>query len=199
MLLVDRSGSMIQAMGTGTRWDVLSASIGALLQTSSGFWIGLEYFPHGAAATWCSASVYDSYIDLAMLPGSVSSNITAWMSGVTPNGGSPSPAALEGTIGYLRSAPGPSANARRAVLLTLDGEPNVCAPDDTITALAQAAAKGMNGSPPVLTYTIAVGETVPGIDQVAAAGGTGQSYTALTAADLDAALLDVRTKLLACP
>jgi hypothetical protein len=58
------------------------------------------------------------------------------------------------------------------IVLATDGEPNDCSSD--VAAVSAIAASGLSGSPRIETYVIGIGN-IAGLNQIAAAGGTGQA------------------------
>ncbi len=87
-----------------------------------------------------------------------------------PQGGTPSTAALKGALEYAGKWAGEHPDHVVAVVLATDGDPAACSSNTnaTVAAAAQAANQAV---PSVKTFVIGVGN-LPGLNQVAAAGGT---------------------------
>src|SRR5258708_234504 len=102
----------------------------------------------------CAAQDYQTpAVAIALLPG-VAPAVTASLAARSPQGNTPTSAALQGAVdeaaAYARANPG----HRVVAVLATDGIPDECAP--TVTAVAQIAAAGLAGTPSVKTFAIGV-------------------------------------------
>ncbi|HEY3594129.1 MAG TPA: VWA domain-containing protein, partial [Polyangiaceae bacterium] len=91
-----------------------------------------------------------------------------------PNGNTPTTPALQGAIDFARSQIMANPSRDVAVVLTSDGVPNGC--NSTVATAAAAAMAGVAGTPSIKTYVIGVGPSLANLNQIAAAGGTGQAF-----------------------
>jgi hypothetical protein len=118
-------------------------------------------------------------VAVAPLPG-VAAAVVSSMAAHTPEGNTPTAAALEGAIqeasAYALANPGHTVVA----VLATDGIPDECMP--TVGTIANIAAAGLAAAPSVKTFTIGVftpqdvSSGTAALDSIAAAGGTGQAF-----------------------
>jgi hypothetical protein len=117
-----------------------------------------------------------------------STAIAGALSGVNPEGGTPTHTALQSTLSYYQSIPVNAAG--RYVLLATDGEPNCLAPNgdpsinESIAAVAALKAAG------IPTFVVGFGDGVNAgtLQAMALAGGQSQYYAADSPAQLQLAL-----------
>jgi len=128
----------------------------------------------------CAANDYATpAVPIATLPG-VYPDLGAAIAGRSPQGATPTSAALSGAIDY--AATYATANPGHVVVAVLatDGLPTECDPTDA-DGIAQIAAQGLAGPPAIKTFVIGI---ISGNDQgaqnllndVAASGGTEQAF-----------------------
>ena len=201
LILADRSGSMTTPIAGGTRWTELKSALLSFVQDSqtTGLFVGLQYFPLLNNSTSCIASDYSTLaVPFGPLPGPTSTGLVNSLTPTQATGLSLIVPALNGGIAATSTFPDPGASAKRAVVLLTDGSPNQCGVASDLIAAAQA---GMANTPAVSTYVVQINtQDPPGFwNQVATAGGTGTAYDTGTTgqAAILAALVDIRTKLLA--
>ncbi len=228
-IMMDRSGSMGQATAAGPSvWDATKQAITDFVNSpdSSGIGVGIQFFPPSAGSmpacgpftpppcpVGCMAfgpfCVPDSggscnlndYLPPAVgiqpLPGVAPQIVTA-LNGQSPGGGTPTlPAmqsAAQASTVYAQQNPG----RKLIIVLATDGNPNDC--NSTIPAVANVAAAAAMGAPPVNTFVIGIGN-IMGLDQIAAAGGTGQALVvnpATAGQDFLDAMNKIRGQALTC-
>ncbi len=157
----------------------------------------------------CVAANYGTpAVPIADLPGAATA-INAALAARIPNGQTPTLAALTGAIDAARAHANANAGRVVSVVLSTDGIPftnGTC--DDAVASITAAAAAGVNGSPSIKTFVIGVlspsdvAQGTPTLNQIAAAGGTGQATilgtSATTVTDFIAALQKVRGASLPC-
>ncbi len=226
LLVLDRSGSMEfsiaedcccvascpnstgMQMCAGTtscpeRWPALSSGINATItQAASGINWGLKLFPSEQQQqtrgrqndTGCGVS---TGADVPITSTSASAVETA-IAAVTPDGGTPTAAAITAATAYLKTLTDQNS---RAILLATDGDPNCAAgasdsnaSDVTGTTAAIAAALSAGFK----VYVIGIGPDVGNLDDFAQAGGTGQYYPAGSATDLASALATIGKAVASC-
>lgn len=212
MLVLDRSGSMSSAFGSGTRWSTLTSALEVTLpSTNESMALGLTMFP-AAGAGECRAPLAP---ELSPSTGQVSALLSALRS-TTLVGGTPTVDALDvAAAGFTSTKP-------RAMVLATDGLPNCNATlnpgscacpsgtsctsqrciDDART-LDRLSAHANDGIP---TWVIGIGADVTGtalLDAMAVSGGRPSSgaqryVSALSASELQLAFATIRDELSAC-
>jgi hypothetical protein len=120
--------------------------------------------------------------------------------GHTPDGATPTSAALDGATKWAARYVHEHHHAEQAiVLLVTDGEPTTCNTDPA--AINSIASKAYSGAG-VLTFAVGLaGSNQATMDAIAQAGGTGQAFmigNGMAAHDLLAALEQIRTNAVAC-
>ena len=223
--MVDTTGSMMCPTGpdgarcsmppsppvTGaTRWSEVKKALDAFVQSSAnaGIGVGVGFFPRAATddgdqpgAVACKASDYVSPArEIALLPGAAD-DIVASIDSQEPSGSTPTLASLQGAIQYATTRAAADPDRRIAIVYATDGIPQGCDASNTIANSAIAARQAATFSPGVVTYVLGVGPKLNSLDEIAAAGGTGQAYlvdSANVADDLANALANIRTRSLAC-
>ena len=185
------------------RWPALSSGINATItQAASGINWGLKLFPSEQQQqtrgrqnnTGCGVS---TGADVAITSTSASAVETA-IAAVTPDGGTPTAAAITAATAYLKTLTDQNS---RAILLATDGDPNCAAgasdsnaSDVTGTTAAIAAALSAGFK----VYVIGIGPDVGNLDDFAQAGGTGKYYPAGSATDLASALATIGKAVASC-
>lgn len=157
----------------------------------------------------CNAADYSAPIaPIAALPGAATA-VNAALAARIPNGPTPTLAALTGAITAAKAQANANPGHVVSVVLSTDGLPGTggqC--DDAIASITAAATAGVNGTPSIKTFVIGVmapsevTQATPTLNQIAAAGGTGQATvlgaSATTVTDFIAALQKVRGASLPC-
>jgi hypothetical protein len=110
-------------------------------------------------------------VEIAELPAAARPIVDALVA-VSPDGGTPTYAALEGALEYARAWQGRTGR-KVAVALATDGEPTNCGDNNvqSVSRLARAAA-----AQGLLTFVIGVGPQLEALNAIAAAGGTGRAH-----------------------
>jgi hypothetical protein len=182
VIMMDRSGSMIESVPGGVKWDLLVSALRSFVESpdSRGIGVGLQYFGLGTVGVLglgmitCVAADYASPgVPVSVLPAAAPA-IVASLTAQMPSGGTPTVPALQGAIQYARSWAGQHPTHKVIVVLATDGDPNDCS--STVAGVVAAANDGAMGSPGIPTYVIGVGSLLTNLDQVAAAGGTGKAF-----------------------
>ena len=203
-IMFDMSGSML-----GPKWSQSTAALQAFFMDpqSAGLRLALRFFPDDGCDTSCNVSACAlpkvPLGELTALSAPTDTQEDALINafvGVTPQGGTPMSAALDGGLqwatGYLNGHPGEKAG----VLLVTDGDPSDCNTTQSYLSGAAASAYGSHGA---LTFAIGLeGSNESLMNAIAAAGGTGQGYyigpNADVQTELVAALDEIRDATLAC-
>jgi hypothetical protein len=205
VVLLDRSGSMGDGVnGDPTlKWDpVTSAMEGFFADPQSlGMSASLTFFP--APNDICNPSVYYPLTSnpntVLMRPLPDSSTFQQAIAANTPSGSTPTRPAILGAIDYAKDTRAANPGSRSAIVLVTDGDPDVC--DSSVNDVALPIAQVASTIP---TYVIGVGSSIPSLNQLAQAGGTGQpTFVAVgnpmqTASDFQQALEAIRGLVLTC-
>jgi hypothetical protein len=227
-VLQDGSGTMANPLANGTdRLGACRAAIDDFVAdpASSGIGVGLGF--HGLqlpskpcntnldcnAGYTCVNGACDEVIDdcsvadyakpivpIVPLPGNAAS-IQAALGQRQADGFSTPPQALEGALSYAKSFAQANPSHTVSLVYVADGLPNMCTNIADQSELVGIAQKYAQGSPPVLTYMVAVSTDVPKAqwDTIAAAGGTGSAFVVQSAADMANALASIRHAAKKCP
>ncbi len=206
-----------QSPGAQAQWGAVSSGLAAFIGDSSvAQWldVGMQYFPLTYPFVFpaptpnpaCDATRY-AIADVPIEPLSVPANTTALLASLANHGSAyglqigleglgadaPLDVALEGATSGARTwAVGGAANHGAIVLMTAgvpsNDSPTVCQTtlDGAVAAARVALSMGFS------TYVIALGGPNGDMDAIAAAGGTGQSYPALSSSDVTVSLLQNR-------
>lgn len=128
----------------------------------------------GASANDCNVAEYATpAVTIATLPG-IAQVIKDTINNTSPSGGTPTSAALDGTIQYTKQWMVANPNAVGVAIFATDGEPSGC--DNNVQNIYNIAAAGFQGAPSVRTYVIGVGTSLTFLNGLAAAGGTNQAF-----------------------
>lgn len=136
----------------------------------------------------CSAADYATpEVAIQTLPG-VKTAIEQSLDAHQPNGGTPTRPALEGALQHAQAWKAMPANADHKVIVVLatDGEPSGCDQND----IGDVVAVAQSGLPDILTFVIGVGSELVALNQVAAAGGTGQALMVDTGGNVEQQFVD---------
>jgi hypothetical protein len=211
VLMYDKSGSMGNPAEGGdpqTKWVPVNAGMKAFFAdgASAGYNASLQFFPApGDLNATCSAPYATPLVSLTPL--SKSAPLVSALEHASPQGGTPTLPALQGALDFAAKTARARPAEKTVVVLVTDGEPGLmvdgkfspgCANND-VDHVAAAAAKALQGSPPISTYVIGVGPSLRKLNAVAGAGGTGQAMMisvanpAETASQLQKALESIRS------
>jgi hypothetical protein len=159
-------------------------------------------FSYCASSDSCAASDYASpAVAMGRLP-DVADAVVASLGAQQPHGGTPTPAALQGTLAAVASYALAHPAHRVATVLATDGVPDEAAslrgpfcagvdPGPSNDALVRLAANAAAARPPILTFAVGVftpdqvDAGVASLAPIAAAGGTDQPFIVETGAALD--------------
>jgi Mg-chelatase subunit ChlD len=188
LMVVDKSGSMAETLGTGeVKWAVMRTALTSIVtEYEGGINFGLLLFPFGSQ---CTAGIVSSQM------GAASTEISTTLTFTIPDGGTPTHTTLQTALQYYNGIP---ENLQgRYVLLATDGQPNcrdmidpnVPTVNETITAINNLRSAN------ILTYVLGFGDAVNNdpttLQAMAEAGGTGNYYACNSPAELQAALDDI--------
>jgi hypothetical protein len=215
--LVDSSGSMAEAVGGGTKWQVVSNALISFLNGSPNMdgAVGIGYFPTGgiSACTMgqpgcvcipytpicvsntggsCTPADYKPAAPLS-LPANTAV-VVGHLRTHQLSGGTPTRPALEGTMPYLEQWASSHPQRKVVLVLATDGEPTGCdrnQPQD----IASVAAKGWTGPHAIRTFVIGVGSSLGALDVVAQAGGTERALLVDTSVNLGAQFTEALEKI----
>jgi hypothetical protein len=191
--LVDRSGSMTCPIGPAgqncnnqlnnrmppDRWSAITNALNAFVTApaSNGIGVGLQFFPLNGGNNNnadCNRANYQiPAVPFALLPGAANAFGIA-LGNTMPNGNTPTTPAMQGALDFAASQKVANPGRDVALVLTSDGIPNGC--NSTVANAAAAAAAALAGPQNIKTYVIGVGPQLQNLNQIAAAGGTGQAF-----------------------
>ncbi len=171
-----------------------------------GLGIGLQYFPLRAQ---CSIDAYAMpAVPFGTLP-DATARLEASLDVQQMPGGTPTVPVLEGTTRYARSWAQNHPGRQTVIVLATDGVPDeTCAAappgglSNSLENVKTVASGAAAASPPIRTFVIGVGKDLVALNQIAAAGGTGQALLVDTQINADIAFLDalntIRNNALGC-
>ena len=213
LVVLDRSGSMTLDIASETlcdpptasctqRWKSILAGMTKVLASSpvSIDW-GLKFFStpgvSGAQGSTPEGCVVKPGVEVPIGKDSASGILQA-ISTATPSYNTPTRAALTTATAYLQTV---SDNRPKYILLATDGEPN-CAlngayptESDTAATLSAIDAALVAG---IEVFVLGVGPSTGNLDQMAARGGTGHYYPALSPESLNSALATIAGIVASC-
>ena len=195
-LVLDRSGSMDTAIGGGqTRYQAMQS---ALVGIPSGVVTQLEtkaYF--GSLLYGCTGNAFDPLATPRALTNAAA--IRTAIGNTTPNGGTPTPEALQKALQDFQATP-PPAGSPPVIVLATDGEPNSCNGGDTKPQSVAAAGAAFAAGIPVYVLAIATGTSTHFQDMAnAGQGGTNVPYYPVSnAAQLAAAFQTIINGVISC-
>ena len=199
MLVIDRSGSMIDLFpgGTTSKWNALRTALNQTLPAvDDTVQLGAVFFPIDGADD-CDVPAIT-----ALAPGRGQADVILTTVSLTePRGATPTSAALRVAFDLLKDRR--TANAARAMVLATDGQPTCTDPDVPLADLRSAVDAG------VPTYVIGIESAfAPGfalvLERMAVAGGRARAdagtgyYSATTPEGLVEAFRDIRDQVAAC-
>jgi uncharacterized protein YegL len=188
-MMLDKSGSMDDDVQGGTKWTVVRNALANFLAQPSlaGVSVGLQYFPLGST---CNANDFATpAVEIAPLPG-VGTAIAQSLVAQSPNGNTPTSAALQGAINHAKAWATAHPDHAVIVILATDGQPTSCDPTDTVTIGSTIAAPAASGTPKILTFVIGVGNLLQNLNDIASAGGTNQAFIVDTNGNVGQQFLD---------
>lgn len=150
-LVLDRSGSMTDPDIAPTRYQAMQA---ALVGVPNGVVTTLEtkaYF--GSILYGCNGTTYSPLSTPRALMNA--SAIRTAIANTTPNGGTPTPQALQTALAEFTATP-PPAGSPPIIVLATDGEPNSCNGGDTKPQSVNAAKAAFAAGIPVFVLAIGV-------------------------------------------
>ena len=198
----DQSGSM----SFDGKWDAANAAMKSFFTSANatGLNASLTFFPkYDVYPQFCSVSDYASPdVGVTALPSPVfgaALDATAPQAG---QGGTPTVAALTGTMGYAQQLQATTAkDATVAVVMVTDGVPEVCSDKGDVGPASLVAAANAATIP---TYVVGVGDDLQNLNEIALAGGTKQAFVvsvgnpAQTQADLTSAVNTIKAAAVSC-
>jgi Mg-chelatase subunit ChlD len=211
-VMLDASGSM-----AGTRWNSVTSALNSYASSAAakGVSMALGAFPHlettaAKCCFWffcwdcstttdsCDAAAYGKFlVPMGALPGNAMAIQTA-LSGLSPNGGTPTKPALEGALNFAKANQAAAPGHKSIVVLATDGEPNDCS--GTVAGTSAVASAGYAAG--IGTYVIGVGPSLTNLDAIAKAGSGGkESYIPVPSGDTTAfidAMKRIQTKAASC-
>jgi hypothetical protein len=112
-------------------------------------------------------------VPIAELPGGANPFLSS-LGMHAPGTNTPTMPAVQGAINYAKAWQIAHPDHVTVVAFATDGDPSQCDIDlDNINAVA---AEGFNGTPSIRTFVIGVGPSLDALDDLAAAGGTGEAF-----------------------
>lgn len=198
----DQSGSMA---GSG-KWTAAGAAMKAFFESpaSKGINASMTLFPkYTAYPAFCAATAYAAPdVAVTALPSTAFGKAIDATAPQPGQGGTPTAAALTGTIGYAQALRGSVAkDATVALVMVTDGIPEVCTDKGDV---GPASAVALTNVSTVPTYIVGVGDSLANLNQIAAAGGTKQAFLVSvgdplkTQTELRAAIQTIQTSALSC-
>jgi hypothetical protein len=207
-IMFDQSLSMsCEVPGGGSRWSAVSMAMEQFVRSPSaaGLGVGIGYFGNvaiGEGQISCEPAVYAiPDAPIAPLPGNAQAIVDS-IGRHGPSSTTPTPAALAGALNHA-IAWRDQVGRPGVVLLVTDGQPNECGPPGvpvTPQHVAEIAAAGLAGAA-MQTYVLGIVSgglecgwdpnppTVPDLDLVAQAGGTGAAFIVDASQDVAAQFL----------
>jgi hypothetical protein len=196
-IMFDQSSSMNDQRpdGSGTWWTAAQAGVTSFVGSSraSGMGVGLQYFPlsgntpgcslKSGIGDCCSPGTYQTpEVDVGLLPANAAA-LTASIQKHQPTAFTPTSAALQGAIDYMKAwAPNHLGRAPVVVLVT-DGFPTECAPQDLSTGvdtqdLVTQVTTAVQTEPKVRTFVVGINlsQGKQNLDRIAKAGGTAKAF-----------------------
>jgi EGF-like domain len=144
-----------------------------------------------APDTSCEPTDYATpEVAIATLPG-VQSDVDTALGATLPEGAAtPSEPAMEGAVSYATTWAQANPEHLVYIVFATDGLPTGCVLANTIQGTSDLAQSAFAGAPPVPTFVIGVGTELTSLDQIAAAGGTGQAYIVDTGGNVTQQFID---------
>ena len=193
-IMMDRSESMNNASGSGTRWDGIQEAVQTFVNdpNAAAIGIGIGFFNLSGGSDVdvdCDISAYAEAVVPIGLPEDVGADIVAAIDAMEPTGLTPTLPALEGAIDYAQQYHSEHAEKDTVVLLVTDGYPTLCMGESPLTELAEAAAAGFTDDPSVRTFVVGLAAGF-NLNSIARSGGTGEAYLIDDDEDVNSAFLN---------
>ena len=182
LVLLDQSGSMTEH---DDRWTPTTNAIKSFVTSpeSAGIGIGLQYFPLGKDDDQkCEDATYAAPdVTIAPLPANAHAMVESIDAhhftqenccDAPEHQGTPTRPAMEGVFAYLREWLAMHPERDAVALLATDGEPSEC-DDNDIEDVSRVMSEAAGATPSIKSYVIGIGDQED-LDELAAAGGTGQ-------------------------
>jgi hypothetical protein len=186
VFIMDHSDSMSQ----DSKWKSCSAALESFFsaKTSVALSASLTWLPYNSGTVKhpvasCTSSDYEApAVPMTLLP---ASSFGTAIAAEALEEGTPTLAALEGSVAYAATVQKAHPGAKVLIVLATDGIPAGCTGNTVATVAAEAASTlSTNG---ILTYVIGVGTETKNLDQIAAGGGTKTAFIVPTGDDAGAA------------
>ena len=198
----DQSGSM----ASNGKWTAAGAAMKSFFESddSKGINASLTLFPkYTSFPLFCDADAYAAAdVGVTALPSGDFGNAIDATAPQPGHGGTPTVAALTGTMGYAQALRGSIASdATVALVMVTDGIPEVCDDKGDVGPASLVAAANASTIP---TYVVGVGDSLANLNQIALSGGTNQAFIVSvgdplqTQTDLAAAIKSIRVSALSC-
>lgn len=200
--VLDISGSM------SSLWSPTRNAINQFFNDplSEGINVALSFYPHPSLGSSCEASYYnppyypDPIPPLAAVPAD-NAGLQTLLAGISTDGMTPMYAALEGSYQVATLWQDTYPGHKTIVVLSGDGSPNSCwgTTSEEISQCSSLATSALNYNG-VETYCIVLASSAAtALNQIAAAGGTGQSYDVSSNVSQFAQVMsDIRDSALGC-
>lgn len=198
----DQSGSMA---GSG-KWTAAGAAMKAFFESpaSKGINASMTLFPkYTAYPAFCAATAYAAPdVAVTALPSTAFGKAIDATAPQPGQGGTPTAAALTGTIGYAQALRGSVAkDATVALVMVTDGIPEVCSDKGDVMPASLIATINASTVP---TYVVGVGNSLANLNQIALGGGTKSAFLvsvgdpSKTQTELSAAIKTIKGAALSC-
>ena len=197
-VMFDQSVSMTERLPNGaTRWDAVVGALQTFLASpaSDGLGVGIQYFGRGGDV--CDPANYSTPdVPITTLPAAapaiLGSLATHGPSNLTPTG-----PAYQGALEYAKQWAADHPTRTTAVVLMTDGYPTECEPR-ALSHLKAAAAAALTDGPRVLTFVVGLG-SVPNLNGLAEAGGTGEAFLIDDGAEVGQRFADAMASIASTP
>jgi hypothetical protein len=146
---------------------------------SAGMGVGIGYFGYmPAGETTCDADDYDAAaVGIGQLPAHANAILES-LNAVEPTGETPTGAAIRGACEYTNTWKQQNPAHSTVILLVTDGIPETPASQcgANIDDAVEAAKECLEGSVPIKTFVLGVGQALENLSRIADAGGTNDAY-----------------------
>lgn len=198
----DQSGSM----ASNSKWTAAGAAMKSFFESadSKGISASLTLFPkYEAFPLFCGAAEYAAPdVGVTVLPSPLFGKAIDATAPQPGKGGTPTVAALTGTMGYAQGLRATVAkDATVALVMVTDGIPEVCTDKGDVGPASLVATANASTIP---TYVVGVGDSLANLNQIALGGGTKQAFIVSvgdplkTQTELGAAIKTIKGSALSC-
>jgi len=172
--------------GASTRWTASSQAFNNFFNSpaTNGIWAGIGFF----SGESCDPGDYGPEVEIAPLPGNAMALVNA-VNDQEPNGFTPTVPSLTAAIDHTRDWVNDHPEQQGVVVYATDGYPRGCEDNNTIDDAVGVAADGLDGTPSIHTYVLAIGPNLSDLNRVAVAGGTNAAIAINTGMDVSAQLI----------